>query len=284
MKIVIIGVQGNLGTQLAKTFSNDEVVGFDRQNFDFLDFSLLTNYLEEEKPELIINAAAYNAVDKCEADKEEKKIAKNLNIDLPNFLSVFCLANEITLVHYSTDYVFSGKNKDDFFVESDCQNPVNIYGQTKAEGEKKILELEKSGLKYYLIRTSKLFGPAGGSAFSKTSFFDMILKLAQNGSDLKAVNEENSCFTYTPDLAAATLELIKEKSSYGVYHLINEEAATWFDGASEALRIKGLSLPIIPVSSQAFPRPAQRPFSSVLKNTKRPKLRSWKEALADYLK
>lgn len=284
MKIVIIGVQGNLGTQLAKTFSDDEVIGLDRKDFDFLDFNLLTNRLEEEAPDLVINAAAYNAVDKCEEDKEEKKIAKNLNIDLPNFLSVFCLANKITLVHYSTDYVFSGKDKDDSFSENDLQNPINFYGETKAEGEKRILELERSGLNFYLIRTSKLFGPAGNSAFSKTSFFDMIWKLAQNGSDLKAVDEEYSCFTYTPDLAQATAELVKEKSPFGIYHLVNEGVATWFDGASEVLKIKNLSLNITPVSGDTFPRPARRPFSSVLRNTKRSKLRSWKEALADYLK
>lgn len=284
MKIVILGAQGNLGTQLVKAFSDDEVVGLDRQDLDFLDFNLLTDRLEEEKADVIINAAAYNAVDKCEAEKEEKKLAKELNIDLPNFLSVFCLSNEAILIHYSTDYVFSGKNNDDFFVESDLQNPINIYGQTKSEGEKKILELEKSNLKYYLIRTSKLFGPAGTSVFAKTSFFDMILKLAQNGNDLKAVNEERSCFTYTPDLAVATADLLKEQAPYGVYHLVNDGAVTWYDGAVEALKVKGLSLTVTPVPSSVFPRPAQRPFSSVLKNTKRPSLRSWKEALADYLK
>ena len=284
MKIVILGAQGNLGTQLVKVFSNDEVVALDRQDLDFLDFNLLTDRLENERADVIINAAAYNAVDKCEADKEEKALAKKLNIDLPTFLSVFCLSNETILIHYSTDYVFSGKSNDDFFVESDLQNPINVYGQTKAEGEKKILELENSGLKYYLIRTSKLFGPAGTSAFAKTSFFDMIVKLAQNGSDIKAVDEERSCFTYTPDLALATTDLLADKAPFGIYHLVNYGAVTWYKGALEVLKIKGFDLPITPVPSSAFPRPAKRPFSSVLKNTKRPNLRSWREALADYLK
>ncbi len=111
----------------------------------------------------------------------------------------------------------------------------------------------------------------------------MIIKLAQNGSVIKAVDEERGCFTYTPDLALATKELILSHAPSGVYHLVNEGVATWYDGAVEALLKKGMAVEVTPVSSTTFPRPAKRPFSSILKNTKRPLLRSWQEALGKYL-
>ena len=283
MKIIIIGAQGNLGTQLLQAFAGQEATGLDRRDLDFLDFSALAEKLTASKPELIINAAAYNAVDKCETENEEKALAIKLNIGLPAFLAEFCQSNSATLVHYSTDYVFSGSTDHDSFSEDAAINPLNFYGQSKAAGEKAILEKGKEGLKYYIIRTSKLFGPAGASPFAKPSFFDTMINLAQNGSAIKAVDGECSCFTYTPDLAAATASLLADQAPFGVYHLINEGAATWYLGAQEALRIKGLAVEVAPVNSEAFPRPAKRPRSSILKNTKRPLLRSWQSALAEYL-
>lgn len=285
MAILILGAQGNLGTQLIKTFSvsNQETIGLDRQDLNFLDFEALADRLLLIKPTVIINAAAYNAVDKCEEEGVEKQLAIKLNHDLPNFLADFCFSQNIFLIHYSTDYVFSGFEKNKLFPEDSPTNPINFYGRSKASGEQEILEAGSRGLKYYLIRTSKLFGPAGNSNFAKPSFFDMILNLAQNGNILRAVDGEYSCFTYTPDLALATKELYLAQAPAGVYHLINEGVATWCDGVLELLRIKKLSNQVIPVANEFFPRPAKRPFVSSLENTKRPKLRSWREALAEYL-
>lgn len=284
MKVLILGAQGNLGTQLVSLFWDENVVGLDRQDLDFLNFDLLESRLNLEKADVIINAVAYNAVDKCESEKEERVLAYKLNSDLPGFLANFCLINKKILIHYSTDYVFSSKNKEDFFIESDTPEPINIYGITKAEGESKILSLESKGLNFYLIRSARLFGPPGSSSFSKPSFFDLIISLAQNRDEIKAVDDEYGCFSYTPDLAAETIRFLREKAPFGIYHLINEGVATWHDGAQEALKIKGINISLIPVLGSIFPRPAKRPVSSVLKNTKRPLLRNWKEALADYLK
>ncbi|MFZ4648497.1 MAG: SDR family oxidoreductase [Patescibacteria group bacterium] len=283
MKILILGSQGNLGTQLMKVFFESQVVGLDRNDLDFLDFNLLGKRLKDEMPDLVINAAAYNAVDKCETEPLEKDLAIKLNIDLPAYLAGFCLLNNLILVHYSTDYVFSGDKDCLGFDENSKTNPINFYGQSKANGEQEVRNLGTEGLKYYLIRTSKLFGPLGSSPYAKPGFFDMMIELAQNRSALKSVDEEFSCFTFTPDLAVATKNLVFEKYPFGIYHLINDGKATWYDGALEAFKIKGLAVKVTPVSGAAFPRPAKRPVSSILKNTKVPAFRSWKEALAEYL-
>lgn len=280
MKILILGAQGNLGTQLVKAFKDYEVLAWDRTEADFLDFPNLLVKLDFAQPDLIINAAAYNAVDKCEEVEEEKAIAIKLNTDLPDQLATWCQKNHKILVQYSTDYVFSGSEAKKEFNETDTANPINVYGQTKFGGEVAVIS---SGADYYLIRVSKLFGPAGGSEFSKKSFFDIMLGLASKNPELSVVNEEFSCFTYTPDLAVATRELIESQPSFGIYHLINEGAATWYDGVLELKKIAGFTAEIKPVSGDFLTRPAKRPQFSVLQNTKVPHLRPYQEALKEYL-
>src|SRR3989338_4213553 len=200
MKILILGSKGSLGAQLAKIFAKgNEVLGWDRSEVDITDRELIQKKIGEIKPELVINAAAYNAVDKCEDDDEEYELAKKINIDGPKFLAEICLKIGATLVHYSTDYVFDGKKKSGY-KETDEPKPINRYGKTKFHGEKRILELSGQGLKWYLIRTSRLFGPRGESEMAKPNFFDIILKQSQNKSNLEVVDEEVGGFTYSPDL------------------------------------------------------------------------------------
>ena len=277
MKILILGAQGNLGTQLVNVFTADELLAWDKNEADFLNLSDLTIKLDIAKPEIIINAAAYNAVDKCESDLTEQDIAIRLNRDLPAFLADWCLNNEAVLVQYSTDYVFSGDASHQEFIESDTLSPINKYGESKAAGEAEVVK--QLGLKYYLIRVSKLFGPRGNSPYAKNSFFDIMINLAKENSELKVVDEELSCFTYTPDLAMATKNLIDQKYPFGIYHLTNSGACTWYEA------VLGLNLPVqvIKIKSTDLVRPAARPKFSALKNTKYPALRDYREALKDYL-
>lgn len=280
MKILILGAQGNLGTQLVKTFKDYEVLAWDRNEVDLLDFTNLSSKLELASPDIVINAAAYNAVDKCEELEEEKALAIKLNTDLPDLLSSWCQQNNKILVQYSTDYVFSGYDDKKEFSEVDAPNPINVYGQSKFGGE---VAVNSSGANYYLIRVSKLFGPPGKSEYSKKSFFDIMLDLASRNLELKVVDEELSCFTYTPDLATATKELVENKQPYGIYHLINEGAVTWYEGVLELKKIAGFSAEIKAVSGDFMPRPAKRPKFSVLQNTKAPHLRPYQAALKEYL-
>jgi len=282
-KILILGAKGNLGQQLVKIFSSDnEVIAWDRGEIDISDRELMLKKIADLKPELVINAAAYNAVDKCEDNDEEYDLAKKINIDGPKFLAEACLKIGATLIHYSTDYVFDGA-KEGGYDENDEPKPINRYGKTKFHGEKRILELSGSGLKWYLIRTSKLFGPKGESEITKPSFFEIILEQSRKKPKLEIIDEELSCFTFTPDLARATKELVEKNSGYGLYHIVNSGACTWFQAAVELFKIADPKVEVKPVTGEKFDRPAKRPKFSVLLNTKLPPLRDYREALREYL-
>ena len=284
MTILILGGRGNLGTQLTKTFEPDfETISWDREDLDVLNFSLLTEKINELKPEVIINTVAYNAVDKCE-DKNELEIAYKLNAELPGVLAELARKIKAVLIHYSSDYVFNGNEDKKEFIESDTPNPINKYGETKAAGEREIFKQAEKGLEYYLIRTSKLFGPRGASPSAKPSFFDIMINLAQDKKDITVVNEELSCFTYTPDLAEATKRIWEIEAPFGTYHLVNEEPCNWYEGAQTLFGLMKMDIPIRAVRSENLLRAARRPKFSVLKNLKIKKLRNWQDALREYLK
>lgn len=281
-KILIIGAKGNLGIQLQKVFQDSEVVAWDREAVDITDRNNVFEKIESLNPDIIINSAAYNAVDRCEESEAEVKIAKRINGEALGYLAEIALQIDALLVHYSSDYIFNGANKDGY-KEVDEPNPINNYGKSKLLGEKRILDFAAQGLKFYIIRTSKLFGPQGESKVAKPSFFDIMLKLSQDRGEIDVVDSEKSCFTYTVDLAKATKGLIDSKKISGIYHIINEGACTWFESVQELFKIKNITTKVNPVSSDKFPRPAKRPEYSVLKNTKLKKLRSYQEALREYL-
>jgi dTDP-4-dehydrorhamnose reductase len=283
-KIIIIGGEGNLGQQLVKVFSKDyEVIAWDRGEIDITDKELVMKKITDLKPAFIINAAAYNAVDKMENDDAEYDIAKRVNIDGPRNLAEAALAIGAVIVHYSSDYVFNGK-KIKGYLENDKTEPINRYGKTKSIGEKAVIELSGKGLKWYLIRTSKLFGPKGESKFSKEDFFSLMLNAVQTKKDLQLIkNEEISCFTYTPDLAQATKNLLSGEYGFGIYHLVNENPASWHEGAEYLFKLKNISdVRLNAIAAKDYLRPAKRPKYSALLNTKFSKLRGWKEALTEY--
>lgn len=284
-KIVIIGAKGMLGSDLVSLFIKDsdyEVVAWDREDIDITNEELLINGILAEKPKIIINAVGYNAVDKAEESEEEFALAMKINANAPENLAKIAKKIDAIFVQYISDYIFNGKKGK--YVESDKASPISKYGQSKAVGEKKVI---KVGGKNYLIRISKLFGKPAKSDMAKKSFFEVMLNLAKEKDELKVVNSERSCFTYTPDLALATKKLIEEKYPYGVYHIVNEGAVTWYEGARKLFdlaKIDTQKIKVIPVGSGEFSRPAKRPVSSVLVNTKFPKLRPYEEAVKEWLK
>ena len=285
MKILILGSEGNLGTQLVKVFESDrenELIAWDREQIDVRDEELINKKVSDLKPDLIINAVAYNAVDKCEASDDEYNLAKELNIDVPRYLARAALDNKALFVHFSSDYVFDGRGAGTYEEDYETRS-VNRYGKTKLHGEKAIIRMSAEGLKWYIIRTSKLFGPKGSSEESKISFFDLILSLVPEKDEFNMVDGELSCFTYTKDLAEATKKVIDEKKGYGIYHIFNEGAATWHDGVLELFKLKNINTKVNSIKSEDLKRPAKRPDSSVLVNTKTEALRNWKEALKEYL-
>jgi dTDP-4-dehydrorhamnose reductase len=284
MKIVVLGGQGNLGSQLNIVLDSDhEVYSFDKEDFNALDKEILAKVLSDISPDLVINTIAYNQVDNCE-DEKKYQDALMLNRDLPAHLAQLALKLDFILAHYSSDYVFNGLESKSAFSESETPNPINKYGESKFLGEFELNKLKSKGLKYYIIRTSKLFGPKSDNPLAKPSFFDIMLDLASKKSQLSAVNEELSCFTYTPDLAASSARLLVARPAYGTYHLINENPVTWYEGAKELFHLAKMEANLRPVRSEDLTRIARRPKYSVLENNKLKKMRPYQDALKDYLR
>ncbi|MFA6159613.1 MAG: dTDP-4-dehydrorhamnose reductase [Parcubacteria group bacterium] len=305
-KILIIGSKGMLGQELVKTFKKDKdykVIAWDREDIDISKEKEVSKKIGFTKPNIIINAAAYNAVDKCEEDKKEYKLALELNGKAPGYLAKSAKKNKAVLVHYSTDYVFDGEPEipepagcshscascslhqgfapEVGFDETAKPAPISNYGKSKLMGEKEVAKNMKS---YYIIRLSKLFGSPAMGEGAKRSFFDVMLEVGKKNEEVKAVDEETSCFTYAPDLAKKTKEIIDAKKPFGIYHIVNSDPCTWYEAVVELYRQAKIKIKIIPVDGNEFPRPAKRPFYSVLINTKLNPMRSWKEALKEYLK
>ncbi|MFZ2188653.1 MAG: dTDP-4-dehydrorhamnose reductase [Candidatus Moraniibacteriota bacterium] len=280
-KVIIIGAQGMLGQALAEVFSGEkyETLLWDREQIDIADGEMVRQLIEKEQPDLVINTAAHNGVDKIEEDDATFELARNVNGAGPLNLALASEANGAVLVHFVSDYVFDGEKGE--YIETDLPHPISRYGETKLLGEQNVMD---NCEKYYLIRTSKLFGPPAISEGAKKSFFETMLTLAKTNPSLKVVDAEFSCFTYSKDLAEAVKKLWEEKFSFGIYHLVNEGPETWYTALEKVFVIAGVeNMEIIPVSPDAFPRPAKRAPSTVLKNTKFPKLRNWEDAAREWM-
>ncbi|MFZ1627050.1 MAG: SDR family oxidoreductase, partial [Candidatus Moraniibacteriota bacterium] len=254
-KALILGAKGMLGQALVQEF---RLAGYELGLWDVAEIDLAEEEASLEKitafgPDIIINAAAYNAVDDCELDDEEYRKALILNRDVPGYLARFAAERGIPFVHYSTDYVFDGMNEDGYR-EDAVPSPVSRYGSSKYEGEKAVLQ---AAGRVYLIRLSKLFGEPAVSKLGKRSFFEVMLAKGKTDLSVEVVDDEKSCFTYAPDLAFATRELLESAPAPGIYHLPNEGGATWFQSALELYRKVGLKVEVIPVTSQHYLRPAR---------------------------
>jgi dTDP-4-dehydrorhamnose reductase len=273
MKVLILGAQGSLGQTFVDLYHDHEVTAWDRDELDITDEQATGNRIQELKPELIINCAAYNAVDKAE---EDRATAESINGYAVGYIAKAAADIDALMVQYSTGQVFDGKNSAGYN-EDDKTNPINAYGRSKLLGE---LELREKTEKFYLIRTCWLYGkPAAG----KKSFTDIMLEMSEKGQDINAVLNEFGNPTYVKDLAQATRALIEEKKPWGVYHLTNSGVASRYDWAKEIFNLKGLKSTLNHVDASYFTRPAARPTYEVLNNTKFIELRPWTEALREYL-
>ncbi len=281
-KVLILGAKGMLGQELARVYREDDgydVAAWDVEDIDVTDFESAEGKIRAFAPALVVNAVAYNAVDACEEDEAEYARALLLNAEVPGFLVRLAKDMDATLIHYSTDYVFDGENAEGYAEDAEPR-PLSRYGVSKREGEKRVIEADG---KYYLIRLSKLFGKPATSAIGKKSFFEKMLEVAQDKKEVTVVDDEKSCFTYAPDLALASKVLEQSALPSGIYHIVNEGAATWYEAAQELFKSVGMDVTVKPVSADAFPRPARRPRYSALRNTKFLPIRPYTEALEESL-
>ncbi|OGH94985.1 MAG: dTDP-4-dehydrorhamnose reductase [Candidatus Magasanikbacteria bacterium RIFOXYD2_FULL_41_14] len=278
-KVLILGAHGTLGQALVAEFNLPEyvVVGWDREEAD-VESPQIGRRLVTQKPDIIINATGYNAVDWAEANDDEKNACFKLNAIVPERLAKAAKELKAIFVNYSSDYVFKG-DKIEGYKENDKPDPISVYGQSKYEGEKAVVAV---GGKYYIIRPSRLFGPVGSSRSVKKNFVDIMIA-KKNDSFVKVVNEEEASPTFSLDLAYLTRQIIEQKKPYGIYHGANSGRCNWYIFAQELFKILGKQPKLIPVLGCEFPRAAKRPQYSVLLSTKLSPQRSWQEALEVYL-
>ncbi len=279
MKIVVLGAQGLLGQELVGVAARrgHEVVAWTRAMGDVTNSSTMYA-LCEHRPDVVINAIAYNMVDAAESEEGWRQ-AEALNATFPALLAATLPACGTRLVHISTDYVFGG-TEDMLFTEDDVPSPVNAYGKSKLLGEEAVRVADPQAI---IVRSSRLFGPPSASPNAKKTFIQAIVAKAEVDGKLSLVTNETSGPTYTLDLAEAILQLIEEQAAPGMYHLCNEGQASWYDFGVEVLRLLGKTYPIEAITNEGYIRPASRPVFSTLANTKRPKLPHWKEALARFI-
>lgn len=278
-KILIIGAQGMLGHDVAEAFSDYEPTCWDKDELDITDKKSVVEKLTELKPTIIINTAAYTDVDGAETE-QGKEIALAVNGTAVGYLSEAAQKIGALFVHYSTEYVFNGINKDGYR-ENDPVSPVNVYGESKALGEKL---LQQNTDIFYIIRSSWLYGKAPQRGKPRgLNFAQTMLKLAETKKEISVVNNQFGKPTYTLDLALKTRQIIDEKKPYGIYHIANDGVCTWYDFAKKIFEIKGINVMVKPITSEEYPAPTPRPKYSVLLNTELEPLRTWEEALKEYL-
>ncbi len=281
MKILITGSKGMLAHDLIEELKKDnELILTDKETLDITNKEHIDNFIKSTNPEILINAAAYTAVDNAE-DEDQRELVLKLNAESVLYLAEACSRSNIIFVHYSTDYVFDGESIDGYKEDNKTMGPVNYYGYSKYIGEQNILRIENQNYKfqYYILRVSWLYGKEG------KNFVKTMLELSKTKSEINVINDQHGNPTYTVDVAKRTRYILEKKLEKGIYHTTNEGSTTWYDFAKEIFRLKKITTIVNPIKSEKYPTKARRPKYSILINTKiEPKMRNWKEALAEFLK
>jgi len=285
MKVLVTGCYGQVGTELMALAENygHKAVGFDHDTLDISQQFAVNSCMQAEQPDVVVNAAAYTAVDKAEDDKPK---AKAVNATAVGYLAQACKALDIPLVHISTDYVFDG-SKEGAYIESDTVSPLGVYGETKLEGEALV---QSECDKHYIFRTSWVFS-AHGNNFVKT-----MLRLGAEREELGIVADQRGKPTSAREIARVIYEVLNSNNqTWGIYHLAQPNAVTWFDFAQsifDEAKQRGFSLRVKKVNAITtadFPTPAKRPENSELDCNKLEatfdiELRPWKESLVEVIK
>lgn len=255
-KYLILGANGQLGKQFNKELSarGEQVLAPDEKKCDITDFEALAQYIDAVNPTVIINCAAYNAVDLAE---QQSDIATLINGKAVENIARLSKRNSIFLIHYSTDYVFDGKKRN-LYAEADSPNPINAYGRSKLAGEEAV---QKYGSDFLLLRTSWVFGNG------TQNFIHKLLQWARKNSVIKLSSDEVSVPTGTSDLASLTLSS-HEKGLRGLYHCVNTDYASRYEWGRHVAGILSLEVSLIPVPMSTFPSSAPRPAFTAMSNAR----------------
>ncbi len=269
MKILVTGANGMFGQDLCPILEDEgfEVVETDADTLDIVDINQVKEILDRENPDAVIHCAAYTNVDKAE---EEPEKAALINAKGSENVAKICGEKDILMVYISTDYVFDGEKKEKYLPDDET-NPHSVYGKTKLEGEKAV---QKYCKKFYIARTSWLYGHHG------KNFVETMISLAEK-EELKVVDDQIGCPTWTVELANGIVKLIDDETDYGIYHVCGFGETSWYNFAKEIFSQIGLKVNLKPCSTKDFARPAKRPKHSAMDNNKI--CRKWQTALSDYL-
>ena len=295
MNVLVTGVAGQLGhdvmnelasrnlegygTDLAETYAGIQdgtyVCRAPYVSLDITDAQAVQKVMDEVHPDAVVHCAAWTAVDKAE---DMPDVVRKVNADGTKNIVEACKKQDIPVMYFSTDYVFNGEGTDPW-MEYGHREPLNVYGQTKYEGELAV----ESYPKHFIIRISWLFGKNGNN------FIKTMLRLGKERGAVSVVNDQIGMVTYTYDLARLVVDMIQTKE-YGTYHATNSgDFISWYDFAKEIFKQAGMDVPVTPVDSSAFPAKAKRPKNSRMNQTELDKhgfnrLPDWHDALARYLK
>lgn len=290
-RILILGATGQLGRELQRSFANDgEIIAVHRDTADLTAPEQIRALVRNAAPDVILNAAAYTAVDRAEAEPE---LAMAVNSQAPGILAQEALRSGALLVHYSTDYVFDG-SKTEPWVETDTPNPLNVYGASKLAGEE---EIRRIGGRYLIFRTSWVYGPHGNN------FLRTMLRLGRERSSLNIVDDQRGAPTSSIELAKATHTIVggilaesfgPASAWAGVYHMTCSGSVSWC-GFAQAIFARahaildGRTPSVIPINSSEYPTPARRPHNSILSNEKLfahfgIRLAAWESALDEVMR
>jgi dTDP-4-dehydrorhamnose reductase len=282
MFILVTGAGGQLGRSIKilvkQQKTNDSFVFATRNQLDLSSVSNIQNYFKAHKFDLIINCAAFTAVDKAEHYKEEANMINHLAVKQ---IAEIAKSNNIKLIHISTDFVFDGLKRKPYF-ESDTTSPLNIYGKTKLAGENAVLST--MNFNAIIIRTSWVYSEYGNN------FVDTILKSIQKRSVLNIVSDQIGTPTYATDLGQVILSIIKSKKFNAakqkskIYHYSNKGKCNWYDFAKEIVKISGVQCTINPIKTEDYPTAAKRPLNTLMSKDKISKefglkINFWNDAL-----
>jgi dTDP-4-dehydrorhamnose reductase len=281
MKVLLIGANGQLGSDLSIALKGYDLTALTDKDIDIASAESVSASFRKCKPGIVINTAAYVRVDDC-----EDNVDLSFKVNALGARNVAVAAQEAgaAIVHLSTDYVFGGdETRSVPYTEFDQPAPVSIYGASKLAGEKYVQHLCN---KYFIVRTSALFGIAG-SMGKGGNFVETMINLAQEKDELRVVNDQVFSPTYAKDLAAKIVQLMKTRH-YGIFHITNRGVCSWYDFTCEIVTLSGAKARVVPICSKEYPQRARRPAYSVLGNyhlklLDMDDMRHWREALVDYM-
>jgi dTDP-4-dehydrorhamnose reductase len=280
MKIMIIGADGQLGSDLCRVIPPAEQIPLTIRDLDVTDRRQVAEVLKRHRPDVVINTAAYTNVEGCE---DHETVAFAVNAIGVKYLADACRESGSVLVHLSTDYVFDGAKRSPY-EETDCPGPQSVYGISKLAGEHCLRSrLEK----YFIVRSSGLYGCAGCLGKGGGNFVENMIERAAGRPELSVVTDEMVSPTYTADLAAKLYQLIGT-GRFGLYHIVNHGECSWYDFTAKIFELLDRPVKIKPILASGYQSKARRPHYSVLKNARLAALglddlRPWPAALKAYL-